>query len=118
MILPPFGPRAELLDVEGIPVSLNPDAPGVPRSMAWDTDPPRGFSSESAIRNGALISPEEFRALVASFHAGEAARSANPAAAAAATDFHPPDVQARIDELLRQIGPALTKGLNAGAGKE
>lgn len=67
MKLPEFGPRAELLDVEGIPVSLFPDAPGVRFSMAWDTDPPRPFSSESARRNGGPVSIEEFRALVASF---------------------------------------------------
>ena len=122
MILPPFGPRAEFFDVEGIPVSLNPDAPGVRFSMAWDTDPPRVFDPSSARRNGAPIGLEEFRALVASFHgalqAGEAPRSAEPAAPVRDSNFHPPEVQARIDEFRRQIGAALTKGLNAGAGKD
>ena len=57
--IPSFGPKAELFDVEGIPVSLNPDAPGVPFSMAWDTDPPRVFDPASARRNGApLLGPE------------------------------------------------------------
>lgn len=65
MKLPDFGPRAELFDVEGIPVSLFPDVPGVPFSMAWDVDPPRPFSSESARRNGAPVSIAEFGALVA-----------------------------------------------------
>jgi hypothetical protein len=69
MKLPPFGPKAELLDVEGIPVSLNPDAPDVPFSMAWDTDPPRSFSPDSARRNGAPVALPEFEALVASVHA-------------------------------------------------
>ena len=67
--LPEFGPRAELFDVEGIPVSLFPDAPGVPSSMAWDSDPPRRFDPGSARRNGAPVSIAEFGALVASFHA-------------------------------------------------
>lgn len=55
MELPTFGPKAELFDVEGIPVSLNPDAPGVPFSVAWDTDPPRVFDPASARRNGAPL---------------------------------------------------------------
>jgi len=69
MKLPSFGPRAELFDVEGIPVSLFPDAPGVPYSMAWDTDPPRSFDPNSASRNGAPVELTEFTALVASIHA-------------------------------------------------
>lgn len=67
--LPSFGPKAELLDVEGIPVSLFADCPGVAFSMAWDSNPPRPFPSDSAVRNGAIVSPDAFRALVASVHA-------------------------------------------------
>lgn len=79
MELPAFGPKAELFDVEGVPVSLNPDAPGVPFSMAWDTDPPRVFDPASARRNGApLLGPNraaEFGALVAASRASAAAHA-------------------------------------------
>jgi len=60
-----FPPSVELFDVEGIPVSLG-NVPGVKFSCAaWDTDPPRPFSSESARKNGAPVSEARFASLVA-----------------------------------------------------
>lgn len=50
------------MDVEGIPVSVGPD--GV---WAHDGVVPRPFPAESASRNGAVVSPEAFDALRASF---------------------------------------------------
>ncbi len=60
-----FPASVELFDVEGIPVSLG-NVPGVAYSCAaWDTDPPRRFSSDSALRNGAPVSEARFARLVA-----------------------------------------------------
>lgn len=77
MKLPEFGPKVELFDVEGIPVSLG-NVPGVPISAAaWDVDPPRPFDPESARRNGApLYGPSglaEFQRLIVSARAGRSA---------------------------------------------
>jgi hypothetical protein len=64
-----FPAGVTLLDVEGVPVSLG-NVPGVePSSAAWDRDPPRVFDPGSAMRNGAPVSVEEFRALVEAGHA-------------------------------------------------
>ncbi len=64
-----FSPGVKLLDVEGVPVTLG-NVPGVePSSAAWDRDPPRVFDPGSAMRNGAPVSVEEFRALVEAGHA-------------------------------------------------
>ena len=58
-------PNVELFDVEGIPVSLG-NIPGIPiGSAAWDTFPPRSFNASSARRNGAPISADKFRRMVA-----------------------------------------------------
>lgn len=56
----------ELFDVEGIPVSLGNIAEGVPSCAAWDTFPPRVFNPDSAWRNGAPVSVDEFMALLTS----------------------------------------------------
>ena len=67
----PVNPPAsvELFDVEGIPVSLG-NVPGCPfSSAAWDKPEPRVFDPDSARRNGAPISWDEFRELVAEVHA-------------------------------------------------
>ena len=63
----PVNPPAsvELFDVEGIPVSLG-NVPGSPFwNTAWDKSEPRTFDPNSARRNGAPISWDEFRELVA-----------------------------------------------------
>lgn len=66
MIPPSFG-SAELLDVEGVPVSMG-NVPGCPFSCAaWDTLPPRKFSPDTARRNGGPIDEAAFRALIAEF---------------------------------------------------
>ena len=71
-----FPDDVELLDVEGIPVSLG-NVPGLGiSSAAWDTDPPRIFPPDSAHRNGGPISAGAFKAWVreirskAASHAG------------------------------------------------
>jgi hypothetical protein len=59
-------PSVEVFDVEGIPVSLG-NVHGSPFwNTAWDKSEPREFDPGSARRNGAPISWNEFRALVAS----------------------------------------------------
>jgi hypothetical protein len=60
-----LSPRAEFFDVEGIPVSINEPLAGNLYAAAWDVSPPRKFPFESARRNGAPISAEEFARLVA-----------------------------------------------------
>lgn len=57
--------EAEFFDVEGIPVSLGEPSAGL-YSAAWDVSPPRPFDSESARRNGAPVSLEQFSELVTS----------------------------------------------------
>ena len=70
MGFPKVSKSVELFDVEGIPVSLG-NVPGVPLfSAAWDEDPPRKFSPESARRNGAPVSESRFKALIARSQAG------------------------------------------------
>ena len=70
MELPKVSKSVELFDVEGIPVSLG-NVPGdVPFCAAWDTDPPRKFSPESARRNGAPVSESRFKELIARSQAG------------------------------------------------
>ena len=59
-----ISPNVELVDVEGIPVSLG-NMPGpAPVCVAWDTFPPRRFPLDPARRNGAPISPEECNRLL------------------------------------------------------
>lgn len=61
-----FDPATQFLDVEGIPVTIGAGdgaTPGI-YCAAWDTTPPRRFDPESARRNGAPITREQFLALV------------------------------------------------------
>jgi hypothetical protein len=54
---------ASFLDVEGVPVSFDEPLSGI-ACAAWDVSPPRPFNPDSALRNGAPVSPEEFVLLV------------------------------------------------------
>lgn len=72
-VLPATKPeRGEFFDYEGMPCSLG--MTGVRSSLCWDTDPPRVFDPVSMRRNGAPITWEQFRTLVA---AARAKRDAN-----------------------------------------
>lgn len=65
MNAPKFAPDTQFFDVEGIPVTVNagPDATPGMAAAAWDTSPPRKFNADSAWRNGARITRDEFLAL-------------------------------------------------------
>jgi hypothetical protein len=69
-----FSPRAEFFDVEGIPVSLSANVPGVPLCAAWDDSPPRKFDPGSMRRNGAPISETAFRAMLEEMQTRPSAR--------------------------------------------
>lgn len=56
----------ELFDVEGIPVSLGNMPGAVLSCSAWDTVPPRKFDPDSARRNGAPLSEDEFMSMLSS----------------------------------------------------
>lgn len=60
-----FLPSCEFFDVEGIPVTLGAGEAATPGAYcaAWDTTPPRKFDPDSARRNGAPITRQQFLAL-------------------------------------------------------
>jgi hypothetical protein len=58
-----FPSRAELLDVEFVPVAIGALS-SPPYCAAFDVEPPRPFPFDSARRNGTAISEAEFRYLV------------------------------------------------------
>lgn len=60
-----FTKETEFFDVEGIPISVGAGV-RAPCCAAWDVSPPRTFDPGSARRNGAPISEDRFRRLIAS----------------------------------------------------
>jgi hypothetical protein len=53
---------AFFFEVEGIPVSVgHPEFPGC---MSWESEPPKEFSVDRAIKDGRMIREEEFLTLV------------------------------------------------------
>jgi len=59
-----FGPKARFFDVEGVPVTVNAtNTPGM-YCAAWDGPTPRRFAFESAERNGAPVTEQEFIAML------------------------------------------------------
>jgi hypothetical protein len=60
-----FSKDAEFFDVEGIPVSIGAGDSG-PYCAAWDVSPPRPFDPDSARRNGAPVSEDQFKRLIVS----------------------------------------------------
>lgn len=63
--LPAFGRRAELYELDGVPISLDPDAPGVPTNLAWDVNPPRAVDPSLVRRHGTPLAFDAFVACVA-----------------------------------------------------
>lgn len=61
-----FAAKTQFIDVEGIPVTIGAGDEATPGMYcaAWDTDPPRVFNFDTALRDGAAISQEAFQALI------------------------------------------------------
>jgi hypothetical protein len=59
--------RREFYDCNGIPVTVDE---ATFTALAWDTNPARPFGLSTAMSDGAPISKDAFRALVAQMRAG------------------------------------------------
>jgi hypothetical protein len=74
-------PVSLMLRLSEVPAEFKPSAPSLASaSVAWDTDPPRGFDPSSARRNGTAMSEAAFWPFVAKVRARSKAAPRLPAA--------------------------------------